>query len=132
MKWPRHWKPWFFENSSLPKWLSLIAPIEINAIILGPLVFSRETMSDTVKRHETIHYQQYLELGIVGFWFVYLWDYFKGYLKYKDGKMAYYNIRFEMEAYRNHLDKKYLRNRKRYCWWHLKEDDDGNDQTNRV
>ena len=132
MKKPRFWQPWFFENSSLPRWLSIIAPITIGAIILGPFVFSRETMSEKTKRHETIHYQQYLELGFIGFWIIYLWDYLKGFWKYKNGKMAYYNIRFEMEAYRNDLDKDYLKNRKRYCWWHMREDSDGYDQTNRV
>ena len=56
----RLWKPWFIENSKIPVWLSYIAPIDIGAITLGPIVISRHEMSEATKRHETIHYQQYL------------------------------------------------------------------------
>lgn len=132
MKKIRFWAPWFIENSRIPIWLSKVAPIEINAITLGPFVISRSKMSEKTKRHETIHYQQYLELGFVGFWFIYVWDYFKGILKYNDGAFAYYNIRLEMEAYKHETDEDYLEVRKRYKWWSMKEGNDGNDQTNRV
>jgi hypothetical protein len=63
---------------------------------------------------------------------LYLWDYFKGFLKYGDGAMAYYNIRFEMEAYKYDTDEDYLEVRKRYKWWSMKEDNDGNNKINRV
>ena len=59
----KHWKPLFIENSKIPVWLSYIAPIDISAITLGPIVISRDEMSEITKRHETIHYQQYLELS---------------------------------------------------------------------
>ena len=68
-------KPFFFENSKVPVWLSKLAPIEINAITLGPLVFSRGEISEKTKRHETIHYQQYIELLFIGFLVIYLYDY---------------------------------------------------------
>ena len=65
----RSWKPWFFENSKIPVWLSKITPIEINAITLFFFVFSRGELSDRTKRHETIHFQQFLETAVVGFIF---------------------------------------------------------------
>lgn len=132
MKSPKYWKPWFIENSRFPIWLSKLAPIEINAITLGPWVISRSTLSEKTKRHETIHYQQYLELGFIGFWIIYVWDYFIGLARHGDGRLAYYNIRFEQEAYKYDTDEDYLEVRKRYKWWSMKEDKNGDDQTNRV
>ena len=132
MKSPKYWKPWFFENSRIPIWLSYISPITINAITLGPLVFSRNEMDQRVRQHETIHLQQYLELGFIGFWFVYLWDYLQGLHKYGDGKLAYYNIRFEKEAYRYDEEQDYLEKRRRYCWVKMNEDKNGYDKINRV
>ena len=63
----KNWKPIFIENSRVPVWLSYLAPINIAAITLFFLVFSREKMSEVIKRHETIHFQQMLETGVVGF-----------------------------------------------------------------
>ena len=40
------WKPWFIENSKIPVWLSYVAPIDIGAITLGPIVISRHEMSE--------------------------------------------------------------------------------------
>ena len=112
----KNWKPLFIENSSIPKILSYISPIEINAITLGPIVASRGEMSEATKRHETIHFQQFLELAFIGFIIIYYFDYLKNYLKYKDGKIAYIHIRAEIEAYENHHDENYLKTRKRYAW----------------
>ena len=109
-------KPWFFENSNVPVFLSKFTPIEIGAITIGPLVYSRGEMSDVTKNHETIHWQQYIECGIIGFVILYYIFYFFNLIRYKDGKMAYYMIPFEKEAYDNDEDFDYLKNRKRYAW----------------
>jgi len=110
--------PVFFENSKVPKVLSKVAPIEINAITLGPLVFSRGELSDRVKRHETIHWMQYKELFIIGFLLVYLYDYlFAAVLKKKGfNRQSYMSIRFEQEAYDNDVNENYLKERKPYKW----------------
>ncbi len=110
--------PVFFENSKVPKVLSKVAPIEINAITLGPLVFSRGELSDRVKRHETIHWMQYKELFIIGFLIVYLYDYlFAAVLKKKGfNRQSYMSIRFEQEAYDNDVNENYLKERKPYKW----------------
>jgi hypothetical protein len=110
-------RPWFFENSKVPVVLSKLAPIEIGAITIGPLVFSRGEMSDTTKNHEAIHWQQYIETGILGFIILYYTFYLLNYIRYRDGKIAYYMIPFEKEAYDNDEDLEYLENRERWTWW---------------
>ena len=112
--------PWFIENSKIPVWMSYMSPITIHAITLGPLVLSAGEMSDGTKRHETIHWQQYIELGIVGFIILYFAYWFIGLVKYRNGAKAYMSIPFEQEAYGNHDDEVYLLNRKRYHWRNYK------------
>jgi hypothetical protein len=109
-------KPIFVENSRIPVWLSKVAPIEIGAITMGFIVFSRDTMDERLRRHETIHFQQFLETLFVGFIILYLWDYFVNWSSGMSGKEAYYNIRAEKEAYSNDQDVEYLLQRKRYRW----------------
>lgn len=110
-------KPWFIENSSIPVFLSFISPIEIEAIILGPFVLSRQEISETVHNHETIHWQQYIETGIVGFPILYIFYWLWGLIKYRDGAMAYTMIPFEQEAYEKEEHPFYLLNRKRWNWF---------------
>ena len=112
----RNSRPWFFENSKVPVFLSHFTPITIGAITIGPLVFSRGEMSEVTKNHETIHWQQYIETGIVGFIFLYYLFYAINFLRYRDGELAYYMIPFEKEAYDNDKNLDYLETRKRYSW----------------
>lgn len=113
---PKTWKPWFIYNSKIPKILSWFAPITITNITLGFVVFSKDVPSEETIRHETIHFQQFLETGFVGFLLVYFWDYLKGLAKYKDGQLAYFSLRAEQEAYRNHHVVDYLETRERWAW----------------
>ena len=71
----RNLKPIFIENSKIPVILSKIAPINIGAIALGFVVFSRGTMNEKTRQHETIHFQQYLETLFIGFLLLYAYDY---------------------------------------------------------
>ena len=112
----RFWRPWFVENSRIPSWLSKISPIEINAITLGPFVVSRGIMSEETKTHETIHWQQYIETGIIGFLILYLAYWLMGLAIYRDGKIAYHQIPFEREAYENQDNRYYIITRRRYSW----------------
>jgi len=109
-------KPLFIENSKIPVILSRLSPITISAITLGPIVLSSGEMSDATKRHETIHWQQYIELGIIGFIVLYFAYWLFGMIKYRDGEIAYMQIPFEQEAYSNHDDISYLASRKRFKW----------------
>lgn len=110
--------PIFIENSKIPVWLSKFSPININAITLGPIVLSRGTLSERVKRHETIHFMQYKELLFIGFLLIYVYDYLYSAIIKKKGfsRDAYLSIRFEQEAYDNDHDVDYLENRKEFHW----------------
>jgi len=112
----KKWKPIFIENSKIPVLLSKIAPIEIGAISLAGLVFSRGYMSPVTKRHETIHFQQQLEMLFIPFFLLYGFFWLKAMIKHRDGKAAYYVNPFEKEAYINETDENYLQNRKRFAW----------------
>ena len=111
-------KPLFFENSKIPAFLSKFAPIEISAITLFCFVFSRGTISEETKRHETIHFQQYLETLVIGFLIIYLYDFLYAAVVKQKGftRDSYLAIRFEQEAWDKDKDIDYLKNRKRFSW----------------
>jgi hypothetical protein len=109
-------EPIFIERSFVPKLLSFFAPIEIGAITLGFVVFSRGTVSDSTRRHETIHFQQYLETLFVGFLLLYFYDYCRSRVKGVGGPESYREIRAEKEAYENQDNLNYLENRPRWKW----------------
>jgi len=110
--------PLFFENSRIPIWLSNIpfVPIEIGAITLGPLVFSRGELSETTKNHEAIHWAQYKECLIVLFPPLYAISYLVNLCKRMSGAQAYREIWFEKEAYTHQADANYLSNRRLFEW----------------
>ena len=112
----KNWKPFFIENSKVPVVLSYFAPIDIWAITLFFLVFCKGNLQEVTKRHETIHFQQMLETGVVGFVVLYLWDYLHGFIKYRNGAEAYRMIRAEQEAYDNDQKVDYLATRPRFSW----------------
>ena len=122
----KNWKPIFIENSRVPVWLSYIAPIEISAISFGWFVWSRRTMSDVLRRHETIHFQQQLELAFGGQWILYALSWLHGLWKYRDPAVAYRENVFEREAFSNDYIEDYLETRPRYAWikhWGDNKDD---------
>ena len=112
----KEWKPAFIENSIVPKILSKLAPIDIWAISFCGVVFCQGSMSPRVKRHETIHFQQQLEMLFVPQLVLYVAFWLLGVLKYRNGTVAYYENPFEREAYENDEDEGYLRSRPRFAW----------------
>jgi len=108
--------PVFKENSRVPVLLSKVSPIEIGAISLALFVFARGEMTKTTKRHETIHYLQWLELGFIGFLLLYPTFWLINLIRYRDGARAYQEIPFEREAYGHEEEAGYLATRKRYAW----------------
>ena len=116
MSWLKKLKPIAFENSKIPVWLSAIAPIEINAISVGPFVICRNKFSDRTLRHETIHFQQQLEMLFVLQWIMYGLFYIIGRFRHGSWKEAYYNNPFELESYAKQDDEKYLKNRAFWAW----------------
>ena len=109
-------KPKFIENSKTPVWLSKISPINIWAISLAFWVLCRGELSDKTKRHETIHFQQQLELLFLPMWVLYGICWLIGLIKYRNGRKAYFQSPFEQEAYDNQDNPDYLAERKRYSW----------------
>jgi hypothetical protein len=111
-------KPLFLENSKVPVFLSKFAPIEIGAITLFCLVFSRGVISEETKVHETIHFQQYLETLVIGFLAIYIIDFLYAALITGKGfsRDSYLSIRFEQEAWDKDKELDYLKNRKRFAW----------------
>lgn len=102
--------------------------MKIGGIALFPVVILREKYqnpedkfwirrSKRVINHESIHFQQALELGVLPFYLLYLLEWLLKLPFY--GAKAYENISFEREAYANDHKMTYLKNRKRYNWIHL-------------
>ena len=116
MKSPKLWEPRFINNSKLPVWLSKLAPINIWAISFGFWVWCRGEINKTTRRHETIHFQQQLELGFVLQWLLYGMFWLVGLVRYRDGAKAYRENPFEREAFSNEKKPTYLGKRKRYAW----------------
>ena len=110
------WRPIFIENSRVPVILSYVSPIEIWAINLVFFVFCRGKISEETKVHETIHYQQWLELLIIGFLILYPAFWIRNLFKGMNPAEAYRYIPFEVEAYDNQSVDNYLENRRRYEW----------------
>ncbi len=108
--------PIFIENSKVPGLLSKISPIEIGAISFGLWVWSRGEMSDRLKRHETIHYKQQVELLFVFQWILYGLFWLFGLIKHRDGELAYYESPFEKEAYTCEWNEDYLEKRPFWAW----------------
>ena len=112
----RKLKPFFIQNSIIPRIFSKFAPIEIWAITIFPFVFCRGELGESTKRHETIHFQQQIETGVIFFYLIYLWDYLKLRKNGLASWLAYRQIRAEKEAYAKDNDPYYLEERKRWKW----------------
>ena len=110
------WRPIFIENSKVPVILSYVSPIDIWAINLVFFVFCRGEISKETKVHETIHYQQWLELFIIGFLILYPAFWIRNLFKGMNPAEAYRYTPFEVEAYDNQAVDNYLKNRRRYEW----------------
>lgn len=112
----KNWSALFFENSIVPKFFSIVAPIDINAITIGPFVFCKGEVSEITRSHENIHWQQYLDLFIIFFPLFYYYYWLKYLFLTRSAKSAYYLIPFEREAYSNQEDSNYWKKRKRFSW----------------
>lgn len=61
--------------------------------------------------HEKIHLRQQLELLIIPFFFIYIFEFLIRLIQYRNWHLAYRNISFEREAYHNEKDLDYLKSR---------------------
>jgi len=109
-------RPYVFENSWVPRFVGYFAPIDPFAVSFGPFVFCREAFPEQTLRHETIHFHQQIELLFVFHWILYGIFHVKGLVKESNGKDAYRQNPFELEAYDNDQDVDYLEKRQMYAW----------------
>ena len=89
---------------------------KVGGITLFPFIIVREKTNKTTINHESIHIAQYIELLVIGFLILYLWDWVRGLIKYKDTNVAYRKIRFEQEAYECQRRFTYLDKREWFAW----------------
>jgi len=86
------------------------------AINICGVIFVRNgvVVSNRLLNHERIHTRQMLEMLVVVFYLWYLVEWAVKLFRY--GRMSYYHISFEREAYRNELDYSYPEKRKLFSW----------------
>ena len=68
-------------------------------------------VKDVLINHEKIHLRQQIELLIIPFFLIYVFEFLIRLIKYRNWDLAYRNISFEREAYRNEKDLDYLKSR---------------------
>ncbi len=80
-------------------WIFRFIPKGYDALTLGGHVFFRsDSPSPRLVAHEKKHVEQYATLGVIGFLWFYISDYFHGRLKGLSHREAYLAIRLEVEA----------------------------------
>lgn len=86
-----------------------ILPIKgFKAMAIFPFIFVRgKAVSKKTINHEKIHFAQQKELWIIGFYILYAFFHVK---------FGYKHNPFEIEAYKNELNAKYLETRKKFAW----------------
>ncbi len=84
------------------------------ALNLFGVIFAVDEMTPQEINHELIHTAQEKELGYIFFYIWYVVEWLCLCAKYRDRIKAYFNIRFEKEAYRHGDDLTYLQRRKHY------------------
>lgn len=77
----------------------ILDKLNIFGITLGKYIFVYDKNYVSIILHELVHRKQYMENGFFKFIFLYLTDYFVNLIKYRNNEDAYYNIKFEKEAY---------------------------------
>ena len=126
MKWLRNLRPYVLYSDKFLDAISWF--MKVGGIALFPVVVLREKYRDSqddfwqkrakqVINHESIHFQQAIELGVLPFYLFYVLEWLLKLPFY--GARAYENISFEREAYGNDKKMTYLKKRKRYNWLRL-------------
>ena len=106
--------PIIITSKLLAKLLSIV--ISVYAITLFPFIILSEEVDEYTMNHELIHFEQQKELFVVGFYALYVYDFVKGMIKYKNKDLAYFLIRFEQEAYNYQNDLGYIMDREKNAW----------------
>lgn len=105
------------ENSWIVALCNRFLGVNIDALTIGPLLLFCELADNKeLLQHESIHAEQYKDLGYIGFPIVYVYDYVRNILKGMSAYDAYASTRAEKEAYQYESDLNYLKRRKRWMW----------------
>ena len=95
--------------------ISLFPVVVMREYYLKNTAYWKKRKAKTVN-HETIHFQQQLEMLVIPFYVLYILEYLIKFLVFFDIKKAYYSISFEQEAFANDTNLDYLKTRKRFNW----------------
>lgn len=108
-----------YKISNTPIIVNSLIPIKgFTAMNILGIIFTKDLskINTIVINHENIHTEQQIECLFVFFYLIYAIEYIINLIKFKDTKLAYRNIHFELEAYNNRNNLDYIENRKRYAW----------------
>jgi hypothetical protein len=97
----------------------IVPKLKVNGMAIFPFILVKNRTDKTnsiLINHEKIHLRQQLELLILPFYLLYFLNYVYGLAKYKNHYLAYYNIIFEQEAYKNESNLSYLQCRNFWAW----------------
>lgn len=100
-------------------WVIIVRSLPANGMAIFPFILIKNAakkQDPTLINHEKIHLQQQLELFILPFYFLYLFNYLINLVRYKNHYQAYFNILFEREAFKAEKDLSYLKKRKFMAW----------------
>lgn len=90
--------------------------VEAHAMAFWPFIVTKVPLSAQGENHERIHLAQQVELLLLGFYILYVLDYFRARAAGASPTEAYFGIRFEREAFDHQADLTYLANRSAYAW----------------
>ena len=91
-----------------------LVPKGYTGLTIFPFVFLKSSRFKTdyvLINHEKIHLKQQLEMLLLPFYLVYMFEFLIRLIQYKNWNLAYRNISFEREAYTNELNLDYLKQR---------------------
>lgn len=86
------------------------------AINLFGKVYAKRELNNVELQHELIHSLQMKDLGYLKFYILYLYEWIKLLIKYKNTYQSYKQISFEKEAYTYQKDVQYIINKKDCVW----------------
>ena len=99
------------------------------AMTVGPFIFVKKgtVLSEQDINHESIHWEQYKETFIIGFFLIYLIEFILKFIspsltinEKKQGRSywnrVYHSLSMERESYENQDNPNYLKNRQHYTW----------------
>ncbi len=98
-----------------------IVPRGYNGITIFPFMFLKYKAfkgNRVLVNHEKIHLRQQIELLIIPFFIIYGVEFLIRLIQYRNWKLAYKNISFEREAYKNELNLDFSKSRRIWNFIH--------------